>query len=654
MPGANRTPGWGWLPLALAAGGCGAAWERLDLAALPAAERFPDAPAVVLLDERQVRFQPGPLGGEAVAEVTHHRRVRILRPEGAGEARVVVHYDELFSPIIDFAARTIAPDGTARTFTRRDASDLAVSGDKILYSDDRVLHLDPPAPPGAVVEWRCTQRYTDLRLYQFTQRFGDQLPLLRARLEVSAPTQWTIEHLARRLDERVAWEPERREADGIATSIWERGPVEALPEEPEGPPAGWSAPSVQVRALAWSVRGAPRRGFQNARDQAVWFGELAAGTDAATPELTTQASKIIQETPDPRTRASRLHALVRDSVQYCAIEIGYGGWKPHAAAEVLRLRYGDCKDKANLLRALLAIAGVPSRLLAIYAHDGYPRRFGLPGVANFNHAIVLVDLPDGRAFADPTARATPFGRLPRADEDADCLPGDPNGAPLEHTPEAPPSASEQRDALDLVVQPNGSLAGTFARTATGHYADRLRGQLLREPDESKLLGDALSVRNARAKVRAIDGKQPPVDEAPIRIEGRLTTAEGLRGAGASRFLRLSDVLEPLLPPLPRRPRRDPVVLGFKRHAVDEAKFELPDDTDEPSLPPPAELRTDFATYQLTWRTDGQRAITAHRELTVSTRIVPPSRYGELLSFLDAVTAAEARAVTLHQPARGSR
>ena len=59
-----------------------------------------------------------------------------------------------------------------------------------------------------------------------------------------------------------------------------------------------------------------------------------------------------------------LAAFVQRDVRYVGIELGIGGYQPHPAAEVFAHRYGDCKDKATLLRSMLREIGV----------DSYPRR----------------------------------------------------------------------------------------------------------------------------------------------------------------------------------------------------------------------------------------------------------------------------------------
>ena len=45
---------------------------------------------------------------------------------------------------------------------------------------------------------------------------------------------------------------------------------------------------------------------------------------------------------------------MQQQIRYVGIEIGIGGWQPHAAQDIFRSRYGDCKDKATLTIAMRA------------------------------------------------------------------------------------------------------------------------------------------------------------------------------------------------------------------------------------------------------------------------------------------------------------
>ena len=77
--------------------GC-AGFDRLP-AKLPTAEQYPDAEAVVLDDELEVRYGNDPLTGRLVVDETVHVRALILREGGEDVARVQVAYDPAFESL---------------------------------------------------------------------------------------------------------------------------------------------------------------------------------------------------------------------------------------------------------------------------------------------------------------------------------------------------------------------------------------------------------------------------------------------------------------------------------------------------------------------------------------------------------------------------
>jgi transglutaminase-like putative cysteine protease len=95
--------------------------------------------------------------------------------------------------------------------------------------------------------------------------------------------------------------------------------------------------------------------------------------------------------------------FVQRDIRYVAIELGIGGWQPHPAPAVFSHRYGDCKDKATLLRSMLREIGIDSYHVVIYTERGAvtPQT---PAHHGFNHAIIAVKLPEG--VSDPSLIAT--------------------------------------------------------------------------------------------------------------------------------------------------------------------------------------------------------------------------------------------------------
>lgn len=64
------------------------------------------------------------------------------------------------------------------------------------------------------------------------------------------------------------------------------------------------------------------------------------------------------------------------NIRYVGIWLGNGGIVPHPAEDILQNRYGDCKDKATLLQALLAAKGIYSQQVLINLGDSFYRSEG--------------------------------------------------------------------------------------------------------------------------------------------------------------------------------------------------------------------------------------------------------------------------------------
>lgn len=132
----------------------------------------------------------------------------------------------------------------------------------------------------------------------------------------------------------------------------------------------------------------------------------------ATEEISRLAKELTEGAASEREKARRIYDWVRKNIRYVAIYAGLEPWVPHKAREVLANRFGDCKDHAVLLDALLHAVGIESVPVMIISDL---LNYQLPKVALpvFNHAISY--LPGLDLYLDSTSVHTEFGRLPDAD-----------------------------------------------------------------------------------------------------------------------------------------------------------------------------------------------------------------------------------------------
>ena len=121
------------------------------------------------------------------------------------------------------------------------------------------------------------------------------------------------------------------------------------------------------------------------------------------------AVALTRDMKAPRERALALSDWVRRHIRYVAVYVGPGGVVPHDAATVLANRYGDCKDHAALLEALLAAAGIDSSAALVNSGNAYQLP-SVPTLGIFNHVITYV--PSLELYLDSTAESIAAGFLP--------------------------------------------------------------------------------------------------------------------------------------------------------------------------------------------------------------------------------------------------
>jgi hypothetical protein len=134
----------------------------------------------------------------------------------------------------------------------------------------------------------------------------------------------------------------------------------------------------------------------------------ATATPRPSPAITALARQLTAGLPDTRARALALSDWVRHNIRYVGVYVGPGGVVPHPPAAVLANRYGDCKDHAGLLEALLAAVGIDSTGALVNSGNAY-RLPEAPTLGVFNHMITYV--PGLDLYLDPTADTVSPGYL---------------------------------------------------------------------------------------------------------------------------------------------------------------------------------------------------------------------------------------------------
>jgi hypothetical protein len=365
-----------------------AAWKEIKRVE---ARKYPEADAVIL--RRRLSYT---LGSSPAIATEQEAFIQVLTPEGKRCGDFDVSYAPPHEDISFLDCEVLRADGKLVRLDSdaiRDTHEQAV-GD--YEQGQRKFFSLPGVSPGAVlhVRYRTTWKTFPLPHVSLEIPIDRDLAVLDALVEVSVPKE-TPFHFA--LDQIAATDPAVKQTTYGTSYSWH---FENLPAQER---EVLVAPGQRSRLLVST--------FPDWAAFADWYGRISKLADEATPEIAAKAKELTKDAKDDREKLLALYNYVT-RLRYVMVPLGVNSFRPHAAANVLRNEYGDCKDKANLFNTLLRSLGIEAHLVLVprfsQAHEG------IPGLS-FNHAISRVKLGGETTWVDTTDDVCRFGMLPPGD-----------------------------------------------------------------------------------------------------------------------------------------------------------------------------------------------------------------------------------------------
>jgi uncharacterized RDD family membrane protein YckC len=183
--------------------------------------------------------------------------------------------------------------------------------------------------------------------------------------------------------------PRVRQAGTLTESVWELRDLPAAPDDDHVRIRDVPRPRVQVSD------------FERWEDVSRWATHLYA-LAKPTPAIRRQVAGWTALEPQERTR--RALDFVQSQIRYFGFELGASSHRPHAPDEVLRHRFGDCKDKATLLLSMLRALDVQAEPALVNTRRQAAVRKDLPSPIAFDHVIVRAHPGGQTVWIDPTAQ----------------------------------------------------------------------------------------------------------------------------------------------------------------------------------------------------------------------------------------------------------
>jgi hypothetical protein len=374
----------------------------------------------------------------------------------------------------------------------------------------------------------------------------------------------------------------------------------------------------------------------------------AEGRAAVTPEIAALAARIAGE----RTgldAARAIHAWVTTNIRYVAVYLTPDdGYVPHQAAAVLKAGYGDCKDYAVLMQALLAardIAAVPAVL------DWGTQFVEPPLLTAFfaNHEILY--LPESGRFVNPTDRSAPFDALDRTLAGKVVVLVTAEGKVV-HTPQTRPEDFRYRYQARLRLDGEGTMTGTAEYEMSPAVETSLRRVLSTVPSMPAFAVQLLAIAGDGG-TGTLELSDPKDLLAPLRISASWESPMAVNPQGGEVYLRvpLGLDLHPLSEQrgkLAQQGARQTPALADAQDFGWQTEIALPAGTKVARLPPDVDVSTAAGRYTARYRAENGR-IAVTRRMVVARNVVPAAEYDALRRLLYA-GLVDTRAVLVLTPA----
>jgi hypothetical protein len=392
-----------------------------------------------------------------------------------------------------------------------------------------------------------------------------------------------------------------------------------------------------------------------------WYDGLARDREMPTPEITAKAQELVAGKTDFYDKAEAIGDFVQQKIRYFAIELGIGGMQPHPAGDIFKGRYGDCKDKATLLAAMLSSVGLHSDIVLVDTSRGFVNP-DAPSIMG-NHAIAAIEVPTGYnspkmhsvvtassgkryLIFDPTWEKTPFGQVENDLQGSYGVLVEGAQSQLIRIPVMDPELNRVKRSATFALSADGSIKGTVTDLRFGDIAERRRREYLRDDGKRqeeylrKMAGhDMMAVSLSGIKVANLDAIS---DDLSTQFD--LQASHYATATGPLLMLR-PRVLGSYELGVDRKPRKVNIDLYETMLGNDEFDIELPEGYVVDELPDPVKEDFGFASYQSSTVVHG-RTLHYSRTYTLREVTLPPTRYADVQRLSAVIGADEASQVVL--------
>ncbi len=463
------------------------------------------------------------------------------------------------------------------------------------YQSDGIFHSDakvcvaaiPLESKGVPVTFSYDRKYKDVK-YLTSVYFHERVPVEEKTVVFYVP-DWLEAEIREFNFQGYDVKKETEKENGLTKFTYRLKNIPAFEKEYRSPNWAKSYPHIILVSKSFTEAGKKNVLFESVKDLYAWYHSLTKEIGNNPDEL---KNLVTQLTANKKTDLEKVESIfywVQDNIRYIAFENGIMGFRPDAAQNVLKNKFGDCKGKANLLSQLLKLAGFDARLTWIGTAD-LPYDYTLPSLVVDNHMICTVTINGKRYFLDGTEENMPLNDYAHRIQGKQVLIEDGDKYIIDKIPDFPADRNKVETLVKLKVD-GESLSGTYNTTSNGESKLSLMNvyKSIRNDNKKDALQNYLKSGNPNVTISNI--KEPAWEDRqkPLQIAFDIKANHQITKAGNELYVNL-DWEKELGGFEFDSTRKNDYELSHKIFLTTQIEFAIPEGYKSDYLPDPVSLK----------------------------------------------------------------
>lgn len=457
----------------------GQSWEKFE----ELKKKFPTEDLIVLNKKEQVTLEV--VKGKLEIEATHYYEVMFMNDNAPRFAANSVSYSTFFQDINDLEVYSLIPEEKQYKKVQVKNIKTTDSRDNSIFFDDqkqKQFYFEG-VKKGAIGIYKYKEKIKDPHLFG-TFIFKQYIPILNVEYSVSFPKTVTVSHKIYGNPSSIKFTENKQRGNTVYT--WASTDSDKIPYETDALKLLYYAPQVLTLINSYQSGSTTVEVLKDVDELYKWYVSLIKDVNTKPDDELKALVKSLTDGKNELDKIKSIYYWVQDNIKYVAFEDGLGGFVPREANDVIKKRFGDCKDMAGTITTMLKTAGIDAHLTWIGTRDIPYKYSESPSPRSDNHMISSVKYNGKWYFLDGTVTALDFGISPESIQEKEALIMiNEDKYEVITVPKEDKSVNYQKDTISLQISGN-NVKGQGKITLGGLWRTDIINNYLRATDKERV------------------------------------------------------------------------------------------------------------------------------------------------------------------------